>query len=267
MNSARSSRNRSASEIRCATSASTLKNGLRSRTTPRAPPIAPAAATKKRTCSSSIRAGPPLSLLALAAERCPLHWVGEQHLLREDQVRPGVVGQLVVVAHRDRVERARHLAVAAEDAARHVDLVDRGVALARRDLVVGGVLRGHHADALGRAGGRAQRAADALLEAGVLEAVQLVAAPGARVDGRLVLWVLQRDRPLDQAAEHGLQPAERLAERAVRASQAAGVRAPLHLDHVLRRRPGHVATRIAVTRAFTVASGSRIFQPNAISWS
>ncbi len=46
-----------------------------------------------------------------------------------------VVGQLVVVAHRDRVERAGDLAVAAEDAARHVDLVDRGVALAGRDLV------------------------------------------------------------------------------------------------------------------------------------
>src|ERR687885_1106865 len=101
--------------------------------------------------------------LALAPERRALDGVGEEHLLREDQVRARVVGELVVVAHRDRVERARDLAVAAEDAAAHVDLVHLGVALAGRDLVVGRVLRGDDPDALCRAGRGAERAADALL--------------------------------------------------------------------------------------------------------
>src|SRR5207248_7318498 len=114
---------------------------------------------------------------------------------------------------------ARDLAVAAEDAAAHVDLVDLGVALAGRHLVVGRVLGGDDADALGRARGDAQRAAHALLEPRVLEPVQLVAPAEARVDGRLLLGILDRHRALDQATERGLQPAQRLAERAVRAAQ------------------------------------------------
>src|SRR6185312_5604232 len=100
--------------------------------------------------------------------------------------------QFVVVAERDGVERAGQLAVAAEDAAAHVDLVDAGVALAGRVALLLGVLRRDHADAVGRAGGGAQRAADALLEA-VLVPVQAVAATEARVDGPLVLGVLLRD--------------------------------------------------------------------------
>ena len=46
-------------------------------------------------------------LLARRAQRRALERLREQHLLREDQVGAVVVGQLVVVAHRDRVERAR----------------------------------------------------------------------------------------------------------------------------------------------------------------
>src|SRR5690349_15409015 len=94
------------------------------------------AAPKKTICSNSTRS----LLLALAPERGPLDRLREEHLLGEDHVRALVVGELVVVAHRDRVERARDLAVAAEDAARHVDLVDRRVALAGRDPVLGRVL-------------------------------------------------------------------------------------------------------------------------------
>src|SRR5205807_9398494 len=105
---------------------------------------------------------------------------------------------------------AGQLAVAAEDAAAHVDLVDLGVALAGRDLVVRGVLGRDDADALGGARRDAQRAADALLEARVLEAVELVAAPKAGVDRRLVLGVLERDRALDQAPESGSEAAQRL---------------------------------------------------------
>src|SRR5215208_6253153 len=180
MNSARSSRKSTASASRCPTSASTLKNGLRRRTTPAAPAIAPPAATKNTICAKSIAAPPLRALFALAPQRCPLDRVGEQHLLGEDQVRPRVVGELVVVAHRDRVERARDLAVAAEDAAREVDLVHRGVALAGADAVLRRVLGGHDADAVGRAGRGAQRAAHALLEPGVLEPLEPVAAAEAR---------------------------------------------------------------------------------------
>src|SRR5947199_10503164 len=85
----------------------------------------------------------------------PLDWLGEGQLLGEDQIRAGVVRQLVVVTHRERVEWAGDLAVAAEDAAAHVDLVPRRVALAGGHAVLGRVLGGDHADAVGRAGGGA----------------------------------------------------------------------------------------------------------------
>src|SRR5438067_12160815 len=64
----------------------------------------------------------------------------EQHLLRVDEGGPVVVGQLVVVPEHDRLGRADLLAVAAEDAADHVDLVALRVALARRDASLVGVL-------------------------------------------------------------------------------------------------------------------------------
>ena len=60
---------------------------------------------------------PPSPLLALSPQRRPLDRLREQHLLGEDQVLAVVVRHLVLVAHRDRVERAGDLAVAAEDAA------------------------------------------------------------------------------------------------------------------------------------------------------
>src|SRR5436853_3848729 len=147
--------------------------------TPTAPPNTAIAAMKKKT---SLMAPPEFggprsarrgrrgagfrgrSLLAVPAQRRAVEGLGEQHLLGEDEVRAVVVGHLVVVAHRDRVERARDLAVAAEDAARQVDLVDGRVALTRRHAVLGRVLRGDDTDAVGRAGGGAQRAADALLQ-------------------------------------------------------------------------------------------------------
>src|SRR4051794_38245859 len=210
-------------------------------------------------------------LLVDRAQRRALERLGEQHLLGEDEVRAVVVAHLVVVAHRDRVERARDLAVAAEDAAGEVDLVDGRVALAGADPVLGRVLGGDDADAVGRAGGGAQRAADALLQSGVLEAVQLVAAAEARVDRRLLLGVLDRLRPLDVAPERRPQTLEGRTERAVGAAGAAGRGRPLHGDHVVAGGPAvrhyKVTTRIAVTRAFSVASGRKTFQPSDISWS
>src|SRR4051794_5229930 len=165
------------------------------------------------------------ALLVRRAQRRALERLGEQHLLGEDEVGAVVVGHLVVVAHGDRVERAGDLAVAAEDAARQVDLVDRRVALAGRHAVLRRVLGGDDTDAVGRAGGGAQRAADALLEPRVLEAVELVTAAEARVDRHLLLRVLDRLRPLDEASERGLEPAQGLSERAVSAAPAPRGRA------------------------------------------
>src|SRR3954447_8661031 len=167
-----------ARKIRWQTSASTEWKASRRITVPAAPATAPIAAKKKKN-----------SLISGAQGRA-VERFGEQHLLGEDEIGPVVIRHLVVVAHGDRVERARDLAVAAEDAARQVDLVDRGVALTGAHAVLGRVLGRHHADAVGRAGGRAQRAADALLEPRVLEAVELVAPPEARIDGRLLLGVV-----------------------------------------------------------------------------
>src|SRR6478672_5293321 len=101
---------------------------------------------------------PAEPLLPLPPQRCAVDRLREQHLLGEDQVRAVVVGHFVVVPHRDRVERAGDLAVA----------------LARRDAVFRVVLLGDDADAVRRTGRGAERAADALLEPGVLEAMELV---------------------------------------------------------------------------------------------
>ena len=97
-------------------------------------------------------------------DRHLLHRIGEQHVLRVAEVVPVVLGNLVVVAERDRVERAGDLAVATEDAAAHVDLVDARVTLACGDPVLGRVLGGDDADAVRGARRGAERAADALLE-------------------------------------------------------------------------------------------------------
>src|SRR5581483_6410476 len=168
-----------------------------------------------------------------------LHRLGEQHVLRVDEVVAVVLGDLEVVAERDRVERAGELAVAAEDAARHVDLVDARVALARRDAVLRRVFRRDDADAVSRARRGAERAPDALLEP-VLVPVQPVPAAVARIDRPLVLRVLLRDRLAEDLLQRHAETLQR-----VRDDEA------------------HTATTsAAVTSAFTVATGSSTFQPN-----
>jgi hypothetical protein len=187
-------------------------------------------ATKKRISSTATRPPP---------ERRADGRLREQHLLGEDEVGAVVVRELEVRAHRDRVERAGDLAVAAEDAAAHIDLVDRRVALAAGHPVLRGVLGGHDADAVRGARSRAERAADALLEARVLELVELVPAAPTRVDRDLLLGVLDGARAFDDATERGLQTAQRLAEHAVRAAEPAGLGAALDLDDVASGIPGH----------------------------
>src|SRR3954451_21497387 len=179
-------------------------------------------------------------------DRHLLDRLGEQHVLRVDLVVAVVLGQLELIAERDRVEGARDLAVAAEDATAEVDLVDARVALAGRDAVLRCVLGRDDADAVGGARGGAEGTADALLEP-VVVAPQAVAATEARVDRPLVLGVLLRDRLLEDLLE----------------------RDPEALDRVDRLR-AHCecqTTTRAVTSAFRVATGSRIFQPKLISWS
>src|SRR4051812_4246655 len=222
--------------------------------TPIAPAMAPMPAMKNSTALTV--------LFPLPAQGRPLERLGQQHLLGEDQVAAVVVRQLVVVAHRDRVERARDLAVAAEDAAAHVDLVHGRVALAGGHAMFRRVLRGDDADAVRRAGGGAERAADALLEARVLELVELVPPAEPRVDRHLLLRVLHGRRALDHAGEGGLQPAQGLAEGPVGRARA-GLRRADDLEDVVADvdvRNSHddsvTATMIAVTSALAVASGS-----------
>src|SRR5207249_2165557 len=178
-------------------------------------------------------------------DRHLFHRLGEQHVLGVDEVVSVVLRDLEVVAERDRIEWTRELAVAAEDAAAHVDLVDARVALTGGDAVVGRVLGRDDADAVRRTGRGAERAADALLEP-VLVAPEAVAAAEARVDGALVLGVLLRDRLLED-----------LLQRHAEALEGG------------RNEIGHQTqtTRSAVTSAFRVATGSSTFQPKRISWS
>src|SRR3954447_20257837 len=139
-------------------------------------------------------------------------------------------------------------------------------------------------DAVGRAGRGAERAADALLEPAVLEAVQLVAAAEPLVDRSLLLGVLDGHRALEDPAERGAEAAERLAEGAIRAAGAARLRAALDRDHVLvalevgelgpvgligveLRLHQLTVTITAVTSTFRVASGSIAFHPSDMSWS
>src|SRR5262245_11031729 len=101
------------------------------------------------------------------------------------------------MSQEDRVLGARFLAVAAEDAAKHVDLVALGVALAGRIPLGLRVLTRLHVDRVGGTDGRAEAAADAALEA-VLVAVKLVEAPEARIHLHALLGVAERDRLLEE---------------------------------------------------------------------
>src|SRR3970040_1322454 len=113
-------------------------------------------------------------------DRNALDRLREQHVLRVDEIVAGVLRDLELVAERDRIKGAGELAVAAEDAAAHVDLVDPRVALPGGHAVVRGVLLGDDADAVGGARRGAEGTADALLEP-VLESPETVATPEPRV--------------------------------------------------------------------------------------
>ena len=100
----------------------------------------------------------------------------QQLFLAVDQ-RVGVVGgDFKIVAVGNGVAGAGFHAIAAEDAAVVVDVVNLGVALRGADAVVAGILRRLDVDAIGRAGRGAQEAGDALLQAIFIAAQNVDAA-------------------------------------------------------------------------------------------
>src|SRR5713226_8071990 len=171
MNCALRRRNRIDSAIITTTRLSTLRIGWRKVITPMPPATASAAAMKKTAIAKlsgflRLRIKPRLHI---RRERL------EQLLLGVDELLPTRVRQLVLRTQHDRLHWTRILAVAAEDAPQHVDLVGLRVALARRDPLLVGVLGGDYQNAAHRTGGGAQLAADAPLEPVVI-APQIVAA-------------------------------------------------------------------------------------------
>lgn len=124
----------------------------------------------------------------------------EQHLFGQDEIAAVVVGHGKLMAEHDRLGRAGFFAVATEDAAQQVHLVDRGIALARRRGMRRVVLRRLHVDRAGGASRLTQHAADAALHA-VLVAAQFVLAAEARIERRRVARVFGRNRLLAERLE------------------------------------------------------------------
>src|SRR5438067_13536037 len=142
------------------------------------PRTAIAAATEKTAiaiCPPRLRGGTRrirgvgLVLLVLPRLHFRRPWL-QQLLLGVNELLPARVRQLVFGPEHDRLHRTRLFAVAAEDAAEHVDLVGLGVPLARGYAILVGVLRCDHEDAADRTGGGAKLARDAALEGGVVAA-------------------------------------------------------------------------------------------------
>src|SRR5918998_4023437 len=113
----------------------------------------------------------------------------EQILLGVDEVLTIVVGQLVLVGHRQRAGRAGLDAQAAADAAQVVDLINVAVALPGRVTGLVGVVPALHVDRIRRASPGAQLAPHALLQP-VRVPVELVFTVKARCGDLLDLGIL-----------------------------------------------------------------------------
>src|SRR5712691_3887612 len=215
MNCALRSRNRIDRATMTTTRLSTLRIGWRKVITPMPPATARAAAMKKTAIAKfrwslphawgSTRRSRGMGRCSLQPRLNVRRERLEQLLLGVDELLATRVRQLVLGAQHDRLHGARILAVAAEDAPQHVDLVGLGVALAWRDAVLVGVLRGDDQDAANRARRGAQLAADAALEP-VLIAPQVVPTAVALGPRRLLLRVHGRDHRREEFAQGRLQP-------------------------------------------------------------
>jgi hypothetical protein len=91
-------------------------------------------------------------------------------------------------------------AIAAEDAAGIVDVVDLGVTVGVGDAILGGVFGGFDVNAIGGAGGGAEEAGDALLEA-VFVALQDVNAAVARLEMHGLVRIVLRGGLLEHGDE------------------------------------------------------------------
>src|SRR5216684_819946 len=193
----------------------TERIGWRNAITPMPPATATAAATKKTAMAKSSWSLPRSrgsTRRSRGMGRCGMQprldiWRKrlQQLLLGVDELFATRIRQLVLGTQHDRLHRARVLAVAAEDAPQHVDLVRLRVALAGRNAILVGVLGRDDEDASDRAGRRAELAADAPLET-VLVAAQVVAAPVPLGSRALVFRIFERDRGREELAERRLQP-------------------------------------------------------------
>src|SRR5580700_4129183 len=94
----------------------------------------------------------------------------DQPVFIVDEGAAAIIGHLESRREHDRVRRARFLAHPAENAAQLVDLVARGVPLAGRSAILGGVLRADDRDCVCGTDTRAELAADAALLAVVIAA-------------------------------------------------------------------------------------------------
>src|SRR5712692_895539 len=200
-NCALSSRKMTDRESITTTRLSTERIGWWNVMTPMPPRTASAAATKKTAIAN---------LFGFLSFETGLHVRRqrlEQLLLGVDELLAARVRQLVFRPEHDRLHRAGVLAVPAEDAAQHVDLVGLGVPLARRDAVLLGVLGGDDEDAAHRARRGAQLAADAALEP-VVVAAQVVPAAVALRPHSLVFGVHRRDHRAEGFAECRLETGE-----------------------------------------------------------
>src|SRR5439155_16732691 len=125
-------------------------------------------------------------------------------LLRVDELFAAGVRQLVLRPEHDRLYGTRLLAVAAKDAAEHVDLVGLRVALPRRDAILVGVLRRDDQDAADRASRRAKLASDAALESIVIASHVMAPAITLRAR-RLLLRVHPGDDQPERFGQRGRQ--------------------------------------------------------------
>src|SRR5579859_3698255 len=110
----------------------------------------------------------------------------QQSFLAIDQVAGVEGGQLETVAVGDGVRGAGLNAIAAEDAAVVIDVIDLGVALGAADAFLFGIIGSFNVNAVGRAGGGAQKTGNAFFQA-IFIALQLVQSAEALLKNRALI--------------------------------------------------------------------------------
>ena|SRR6266850_987259 len=131
---------------------------------------------------------------------CGRHLFFEKLFFAVNQ-RVDVIGrEFKAVTVGDGIRRARFYAIPTEDAARVVDIIDAGIALASRNALGIRILGGFNVDAIRGACRRAQKTANALLQT-TFVAVQDVDPAIARLEVHGFVWVVFRDSLTKDIAE------------------------------------------------------------------